>query len=71
MRPVALVLLFACAVAAQQSIGLKPFSIDHRAADGSVIDLSWMKEKPAGKGGWSGVQSAVGGHPELRRSDFG
>jgi hypothetical protein len=52
-----LVLIVLCSgVVAQQNIDLKPFTIDHRAADGSVVNLSFLLEAPAGKNGYIQVK---------------
>jgi hypothetical protein len=51
--------LVPCALFGQETSGLKPFTIDHRAADGSVINLAWLHDGPAGKDGYIRV---LGGH---------
>jgi len=42
---------------AQQTIQLQPFSINHRNAAGSPVDLSGISEKPAGKSGFVSVKN--------------
>lgn len=41
----------------QNNITLQPFMIDHRNAENSVIDLSYLLEKPAGKQGFVTVRN--------------
>lgn len=49
------------------TIALKPFSIDHRVADGSVIDLSWLHDKPAGKDGYLQIRDGHFSTPDGKR----
>ena len=44
-------LLFVFGAAAQDGIELKPFTLDHRAAVRSSLDLSFLLDAPAGKNG--------------------
>ena len=52
---------------AQERIGLKPFTIDHRAADGSVVDLSFLLDAPAGKDGFIQVRNGHFAKPDGKR----
>src|SRR5574340_983600 len=52
---------------AEERIGLKPFTIDHRAADGSVVDLSFLLDAPAGKGGFLRVRNGHLAKPDGTR----
>jgi hypothetical protein len=65
-RPVVFLAL-ACAAFAQESIQLKPFSIDHRAADSSVIDLSWLHDAPAGRDGFIQIRAGHLATPHGKR----
>jgi hypothetical protein len=69
LTPWCLVLCFLAAgsIIAQESIRLKPFTIDHRSADGSVIDLSFLLEAPAGKNGFIGVRNGHLAKPDGSR----
>jgi hypothetical protein len=50
-------LLAVCSVLyAQEQIDLKAFKIDHRAADASSLDLSFLLDAPAGKDGYIQVR---------------
>jgi hypothetical protein len=46
-------------VPGQESVGLKPFTVDHRNASGSAVNLTSLLAAPAGQGGFIGVR---GGH---------
>lgn len=59
--------LFSGAGIAQDRIGLKPFTIDHRAADGSVVDLSFLLEAPAGGDGFLRVNNGHIAKPNGKR----
>ncbi len=59
--------LFSGAGIAQDRIGLKPFTIDHRAADGSVVDLSFLLEAPAGRDGFLRVRDGHIAKPDGTR----
>ncbi|MFB3829898.1 MAG: hypothetical protein ACE15B_24225 [Bryobacteraceae bacterium] len=52
---------------AEERIGLQPFTIDHRAADGSVVDLSFLLEAPAGKHGFLRVHNGHLARPDGTR----
>jgi len=57
----------AALVAAAAGAGLEPFSVDHRAAGASSLDLSFLSDGPAGQGGPIRI---AGGHfvkPDGRR----
>ena len=58
---------FSGAAIAQDRIGLKPFTIDHRAADGSVVDLSFLLDAPAGRDGFLRVHNGHIAKPDGKR----
>jgi hypothetical protein len=63
----AVCLLSAGAALSQEGAGLKPFTIDHRTADGSVVNLSRLLEAPAGKGGFIQVRNGHLAKPDGQR----
>jgi hypothetical protein len=64
-------ILFAPAVVCAQSEGaLKPFTIDHRAASNSLIDLSFLLDAPAGKNGFIRVEKGHLVKPDGKRIRF-
>lgn len=52
---------------AAQPFDLKPFTINHRAADGSVVDLSYLLDAPAGRDGFIGVRNGHLAKPDGTR----
>ena len=51
-RAICLLLLASSQPILAQNEGMKPFSMDHRGAAGSLVDLSFLLEAPAGKAGF-------------------
>jgi len=64
------VLFLPAFVCAQSDIPLKPFTIDHRAASNSLIDLSFLLDAPAGKNGFIRVEKGHLVKPDGKRIRF-
>ena len=60
-------LVFGASASAQETSGLKPFTIDHRVADRSSLDLSWLLNAPAGKSGFLQVRNGHIARPDGTR----
>src|SRR3954453_20844640 len=70
-RRTAIFLLTAASAFAQWDDSLlKPFTMDHRGGAGSLADVSFLLDAPAGKDGFVGIRNGHFARPDGRRIKF-